>query len=126
MERMSPLRLVVPDANCAYVSVNNNKKLGSAYGVVEPNEREMLHGLCTVHSRIARLRVTETPAKARPGFFRWLANAMMHSRQRQADREIARYLNNGKFTDEIRARNRAPVSVDAATLLEILKGDRDQ
>ena len=27
-------------------------------------------------------------------------DAMMQSRQRQADREIARYLNNGKFTDE--------------------------
>ena len=44
--------------------------------------------------------IAETPAKARPGFFRWLADAMMLSRQRQADREIARYLNNGKFTDE--------------------------
>jgi hypothetical protein len=44
--------------------------------------------------------IAETPAKARPGFFRWFFDAMMHSRQRQADREIARYLNNGKFTDE--------------------------
>jgi hypothetical protein len=44
--------------------------------------------------------VTEKPERARPGFFRWLADAMMHSRQRQADREIARYLSNGKFTDE--------------------------
>jgi hypothetical protein len=44
--------------------------------------------------------VSETPEKARLGFFRWFFDAMMHSRQRQADREIARYLNNGKFTDE--------------------------
>ena len=43
---------------------------------------------------------TKTPVRARPGFFRWLADAMMLSRQRQADREIARYLGNGKFTDE--------------------------
>ncbi len=42
----------------------------------------------------------ETPTKTRPGLFRWLANAMMLSRQRQADREIARYLQNCKFTDE--------------------------
>ncbi|MGE5164837.1 MAG: hypothetical protein ACM3IH_12555 [Sphingobacteriales bacterium] len=38
--------------------------------------------------------------RSRPGFFRWLADAMMQSRQRQAEREIARYLNNAKFTDE--------------------------
>ena len=44
--------------------------------------------------------ITETSAKARPGFFRWFFDAIMHSRQRQADREIARYLNNAKFTDE--------------------------
>ena len=44
--------------------------------------------------------ITETPVKARPGFFRWFFEAMMQSRQRQADREIARFLDNGKFTDE--------------------------
>jgi hypothetical protein len=44
--------------------------------------------------------VTEKPVRTRSGFFRWLADALMHSRQRQADREIARYLSNGKFTDE--------------------------
>jgi hypothetical protein len=44
--------------------------------------------------------ITENSAKARPGFFRWFFEAMVQSRQRQADREIARYLNNGKFTDE--------------------------
>jgi hypothetical protein len=44
--------------------------------------------------------VAETPARTRPGLFRWLATAMMESRRRQAEREIARYLANGKFTDE--------------------------
>ena len=44
--------------------------------------------------------ITEKTARRRRGFFRWFADAMMQSRQRQADREIARYLNNGKFTDE--------------------------
>jgi hypothetical protein len=44
--------------------------------------------------------IAANPAKARPGFFRRFFEAMMHSRQRHADREIARYLNNGKFTDE--------------------------
>ena len=44
--------------------------------------------------------IAETPARARSGFFRWFFEAMMHSRQRQADREIARFLSNGKFTDE--------------------------
>ena len=44
--------------------------------------------------------IAETPARPRPGFLRWFFEAMMHSRQRQADREIARFLSNGKFTDE--------------------------
>jgi len=44
--------------------------------------------------------IKETPTKSRIGLFRRLANAMMLSRQRQADREIARYLQNSKFTDE--------------------------
>lgn len=53
------------------------------------------------HSSVAtRDFITESPARTRPGFFRWFVDAMMLSRQRQADREIARYLNNGKFTDE--------------------------
>ena len=33
-------------------------------------------------------------------FFRRFFDAMMQSRQRQADREIGRYLQNNKFTDE--------------------------
>ena len=49
---------------------------------------------------VTRNFVTETPARARPVLFRWLATAMMESRRRQADREIAHYLGNGKFTDE--------------------------
>lgn len=44
--------------------------------------------------------VAETAARTRHGLFRWLATAMMESRRRQAEREIARYLANGKFTDE--------------------------
>jgi hypothetical protein len=44
--------------------------------------------------------VTEKYRRARPGFFRWLVDAILLSRQRQVEREIARYLNNGKFTDE--------------------------
>ena len=44
--------------------------------------------------------VTKTRTTSRPGFFRLLLNAMMQSRERHAEREIARYLGNGKFTDE--------------------------
>ena len=43
---------------------------------------------------------TEAPVRERPGFFHRLVAAMMISRQRQADREIERYLRNNKFTDE--------------------------
>ena len=44
--------------------------------------------------------ITKTAASSRPGFFRRLADAMMTSRHRHAEREIARYLSNRKFTDE--------------------------
>lgn len=44
--------------------------------------------------------VVESPAGIRHGFFRRFVDAMMLARQRQADREIARYLQNSKFTDE--------------------------
>jgi hypothetical protein len=44
--------------------------------------------------------ITEKAVSRRRGFFRWLVDAMMKSRQRQAEREIARYLNSSKFTDE--------------------------
>ena len=43
---------------------------------------------------------TETPARNRLAFFRRLMNAMMIARQRQAEREIARYLSTHRFTDE--------------------------
>jgi hypothetical protein len=42
----------------------------------------------------------KTPARNRFGFFRRFVSAMMISRQRQAEREIARYLSSHKFTDE--------------------------
>jgi hypothetical protein len=42
----------------------------------------------------------ETTARKRFGFFRRFIDAMMVARHRQAEREIARYLSNHKFTDE--------------------------
>ena len=49
------------------------------------------------------LAFTRSPARTGRGFFAWLLAAMMESRRRQADREIARYLasTGGKFTDEV-------------------------
>lgn len=44
--------------------------------------------------------IAGTRPRTRFKFFRRLADAMMLARQRQAEREIARYLNNTKFTDE--------------------------
>jgi len=43
------------------------------------------------------------PARPRKGFFARFVAALVESRQRQAEREIARYLHDcgGKFTDEI-------------------------
>lgn len=48
------------------------------------------------------LAYVPAPAKARTGFFRRVLDAMMASRLRQAEREIAHYLadTGGKFTDE--------------------------
>ena len=45
--------------------------------------------------------VTDQPEPNRAGFFRRLINAIFVSRQRQVEREIARYLQNGRFTDEV-------------------------
>jgi hypothetical protein len=44
--------------------------------------------------------VTDKPEHKRNGFFRRLANAIYVSRQRAVEREIARYLQNSRFTDE--------------------------
>ena len=44
--------------------------------------------------------VTDRPERNRTGFFRCLANAIFISRQRAVERDIARYLQNSKFTDE--------------------------
>ena len=49
---------------------------------------------------VERELFAESPAPVRRGFFRRFFDALMQSRQRQADREIARYLQNSKFTDE--------------------------
>jgi len=45
-------------------------------------------------------------AAGRPGFLRRLYDAMLHSRQTQAEREIAAYLEQtgGRFTDDIERR----------------------
>ena len=42
----------------------------------------------------------EPPGRVRHGIFRRFLDVMMQSRQRQTEREIARYLQNTKFTDE--------------------------
>ena len=44
----------------------------------------------------------QSPARKGPGLFAMVFSALAASRQRQADREIARYLagSGGKFTDE--------------------------
>jgi len=48
------------------------------------------------------LALPQSPARKGPGFLAMVLAAMATSRQRQADREIARYLagRGGKFTDE--------------------------
>ncbi len=50
-----------------------------------------------------QLAFTQTPARSGRGLFSRLLAALMESRQRQTDREIARYLagTGGKFTDEV-------------------------
>ena len=44
--------------------------------------------------------VTDKPERKRSGLFRSLVNAIFISRQRAVERDIARYLQNSKFTDE--------------------------
>jgi hypothetical protein len=49
------------------------------------------------------LAFTPAPTATRRGLLRRLLDALMESRRRQADREIARFLagSGGKFTDEV-------------------------
>jgi hypothetical protein len=60
----------------------------------------MAYAPSTIAAR--ELAYTEPPVQAGRGWFRRLLSALMESRQRQADREIARYLagSGGRFTDE--------------------------
>jgi hypothetical protein len=43
---------------------------------------------------------SNAPTRNRPGFFHRFFNAMMVARQRQVEREIARYLRTHRFSDE--------------------------
>jgi len=49
-----------------------------------------------------KVAIASAPVRSRNGLFSRFVAALMESRQRQADREIARYLSDtgGKFTDE--------------------------
>jgi len=60
----------------------------------------MAYAPSTIAAR--ELAYREAPVQAGRGWFRRLLSALMESRQRQADREIARYLagSGGRFTDE--------------------------
>jgi hypothetical protein len=60
----------------------------------------MAYAPSTIAAR--ELAYTESQVQAGRGWFRQLLSALMESRQRQADREIARYLagSGGRFTDE--------------------------
>jgi hypothetical protein len=52
---------------------------------------------------LAFTRTSQTSKPTRRGPLRWLVDAMMASRRRQAERDIARYVagSGGKFTDEV-------------------------
>ena len=52
------------------------------------------------YTNATRDLVTDKLDGKRTGFFRRLADAIFMSRQRLVEREIARYLQNSKFTDE--------------------------
>ena len=60
----------------------------------------MAYAPSTIAAR--ELAYTEPQVQAGRGWFRRLLSALMESRQRQADREIGRYLagSGGRFTDE--------------------------
>ena len=60
-----------------------------------------------IQSRTAIASPAAAPAvRSKPGFFARLIEAIAASRQRQADREIARYIqqNGGKLTDDLELR----------------------
>jgi hypothetical protein len=63
----------------------------------------MAHARSAVHPHdVPATKISAPSASTRPRFFRRLVAALVESRQRQADREIAMYLHSvgGKFTDD--------------------------
>ena len=60
----------------------------------------MIHGLRPIHRRSHATSLPKVLRALAPASSGGSSTHMMLSRQRQADREIARYLSNSKFTDE--------------------------
>ena len=91
------------DARMFRIKKNKKRDAPRIFGLHCKEIEIMAHAHSAVHPRdIPATQVSMLPAAARPRFFRRLLAALVESRQRQADREIAMYLHSvgGKFTDE--------------------------
>ena len=93
------------------------EETGNASGVVKPNQGRcsMAYAPSTVATR--DFAIAKTPAKARPGFFRWFIrrhDAFASAPGRSRDRALSQQR---QIHRRSRARNRTPVLVDAVPLL---------
>jgi hypothetical protein len=82
---------------------NNDKKLDwNRQGIVGLFKGDDPMAYAPSVQSLRDVPLTQAPASKGPGFFTRLLAAMMVSRQRDAEREIARYLagSGGKFTDD--------------------------
>ena len=82
---------------------NNDKKRNwNRQGIVELFKGDDPIAYAPSVQSLRDVPLTQAPASKGPGFFMRLLAAMMVSRQRDAEREIARYLagSGGKFTDD--------------------------
>jgi hypothetical protein len=86
----------------AYIALQQEETRLETPGIVGPFKGDDPMAYAPLALALQGLALPQTPARKGPGLFTLLFAAMAASRQRQADREIARYLagSGGKFTDE--------------------------
>jgi hypothetical protein len=86
----------------AYIALQQQETRLEPPGIVGPFKGDDSMAYAPLALALRGIALPKSPARKGPGFFALLLAAMAESRQRQTDREIARYLasTGGKFTDE--------------------------
>jgi hypothetical protein len=97
---------------CGYIRINNKKKKLETLWIVGPTQGDdsmaytssalAPRDLAFTQPSVTQRSATKSPARPQRSLIGRLLDAVMVARQREAEREVARYLasTGGKFTDE--------------------------